>query len=547
LLNFAHAAPLYMDPAARYEAGRVGLVAQSGSIGTSLINNPRGVRWSHAVSSGNEAVVTTGDILGYYVDCPQVDVVCAFVETIRAPDLFFEHCDRAWELGKPVIACATGRTQEAQAAAVAHSGALAVPSRMVDAALERHGVIRVESLEEMLETAIAMEAPRRPRGRGVAVLTASGGQIELYHDHVPRESLNTPPLSSDIQQELRGLLADFLATNNPLDWWGDADWEARLPKIVDCVARDPAIDIVLQVGDFTAWPTGDGMRATIALDGIRPVAANRPDVLFVVLDTIGGSPSAHDVESARAEDVLVLSGYKDGLRALGHLVDYHLRDVHRPASPRAVEAGPIDLDGEPLEILARAGFDVARSITLDEQTSLDDVVVQLGRPVVAKIGDGDVLHKTELGGVILGIDSADELDDAVARLRARGAQTVVVQEQILDGVELLLGLQSATELGTFVVVGLGGIWTEVLDDVQVGFVGLTREDATAMLARLRGYPLLTGARGTPPVAADALVDAVLRLDSLGAVLGEAVQSLDINPLIVTADRAVAVDAIVVWR
>jgi acetyltransferase len=545
LLNFVQGIPLYLDATAPYEAGRVALLAQSGSVATSMINNKRGVRWSHAVSSGNEAVVAAADALGYFVDCPDVDIVCAYVESIRQADVFFAHCDRAWELGKPVIVCAAGRTQAAQEAVAAHSGALAVPRRLVDAALERHNVIRVESLEEMLETAVAMQSPRKPRGRDVAVLTASGGQIELYHDNAPVPRLETPEFCAETQTELRGLLADFLPAKNPLDWWGSPGGEDTLPRIVDCVARDPGIDVVLQVGDFTSWPTGEVMRSESALDSARKVAAERSDVVFAVLESVGGAATGEHIESGLKEEILVLSGFETGLRALAHLVDYYLRRAAEPSTERLLDAPDLTMAAAQ-NVLAAAGLDVARSVLLDPDAPLD-AASALGFPVVAKIGDEEVLHKTEVGGVIIDIAAPEELADAVGRLRDAGARTVLVQEQVRGGVEMFLGLQSAPDLGTFVIVGLGGIWTEVLEDVQIRPVGVTRAEAADMLAGLRGYPLLTGARGKPPVAVDALLDAIVCLDAVGRALADDLTSLDVNPLIVTEDRAVVVDAILVPR
>jgi acyl-CoA synthetase (NDP forming) len=548
LLNFADSIPLYMDVLLPYDAGRVALVAQSGSLATALINNTRGVRWSHAVSSGNEAIVTAGDLIAYFVDSPAVDVICAFVETIRNPEFFFEQCDRAWDAGKPIIVCKTGRTVEAVAAATAHSGALAVPDRLVDAAFARHHVTRVETVEELLETAIAMQCRRVPRGRGVGVMTASGGQIELYFDHVPKGILETPAFADSTKTELGEMLAPFLAARNPLDWWGSPGWEEGVSHIVDCVARDPAVDVVLQVGDFTTWPTGGEMRAAGALDSSRIVGETRKDEIFVVLDAVGGTPPREFVESSLADDVIVLSGFEIGMKALAHYVDYHLRRPERDAPAADGKepeiALPADEGAGAPALLAAAGLDVARSVLLEADDTADGAV-ELGFPVVAKIGDADVLHKTEAGGVIVGIGSSGELAAAVERLRKAGASAVLVQEQVQGGVEVFLGLQHALDLGTFVIVGLGGIWTEVLDDVQIRPVGITRADAEEMVRSLRGYPLLSGGRGTTPVDLERVVTAILQLDALGAALGDKVLSLDVNPLIVTADRAVVVDAVLV--
>lgn len=261
LINFAKPVSLYMDNVYAYKPGRVGFLAQSGSVMTALTNNRRGVRWSHAVSSGNEAVVDAADVLEFYVSSPDVDVVCMFLESIRNPDKFFEQCDLALELGKPVAIMKTGKTPAAQRAAQAHSGALAVPERLIDARFKRHGVLRADSLEELLETAIALQSKKRPTRGHIAAMTASGGQIELVLDNLPGTGLSTPVFSSATQDAVTTLLPDFLPPKNPLDWWGMDDYDTNLPLLVAAVAEDDGIDIVVQVSDFTFGPTGESNRA----------------------------------------------------------------------------------------------------------------------------------------------------------------------------------------------------------------------------------------------------------------------------------------------
>lgn len=551
LINFSARVPLYMDTVHPYDPGHVALLAESGSVVTALINNRRGVRWSHAASSGNEAVTVAGDILDYFVDDPDVRVVCAYLEAIRRPDEFFAVCDRARELGKHIVVCASGRTAEAQAAATAHSGALALPHRMVRAALRRHGVTAVDSLDELLETAIALQSRRTPRSGSLAVLTASGGQIELVHDNVTGTGLSIPGFAPPTASAMTRVLAPFLPARNPLDWWGTPDPDETLPVLMQQAAADPSIDIVVQVGDFTAGPTGDEGRAAGALAAARKVQEER-DELFVVVDGVGGAPTPEDVESGLADGILVLSGFDNGLRALGHLVatsqppDPVRRRQARPAAHAAwrqqarsgVVAGAAGLD-----LLEMAGFDVVRRKQVTTAAAARAAGDELGYPVVVKVADTDMAHKTEAGGVVLGVSSGGELAAAADRLLQRGARSLLVQEQLNGGVEVLLGIESRPPLGAFVLVGLGGIWTEILDDVALRPVGLRVGEARQMIQSLRGFPLLAGARGQRVMKIESLVHALERLDDLALELGDELTSVDINPIIVLPDRAIVVDAL----
>jgi acyl-CoA synthetase (NDP forming) len=548
LINFVKPVPLCLDAVAPYQPGRVGLMAQSGSVITALINNRRGVRWSHAVSSGNEAVVDAADILRYYVDSPDVAAVCAFLEVIRRPAEFFRQCDRAYAAGKPVIVCKAGRTVAAQAAITSHSGALAPPDRLVDALLRRHRVIRADSLDELLETAIAVQSPVPPGGPGVAVISASGGQIELVHDSVAGTGLAMPAFSAGTRAALTEILPAFLAPGNPLDWWGTAEPDSSLPRILQAVAEDENIDIVVQVADFTAGPTGARMRAARPLSAARRLRPLRPE-LFVVLDGVGGAPAAADTESALDDGIVVLSGFRTGLRALGHLVTYHVSQDQGALLPPGPAPGLPDgalaslrAATDALELLDACGFSVARSGIVRTAGEAVAVGEELGYPLVAKIADPGVAHKSDTGGVVLGLRTPGELSDAVGRLLRSGSARVLVQEQVADGTEMYLGLQSDPDLGTFVLAGLGGIWAELIDDVQVRPAGLSWSEAEEMIRELKGYRRLTGARGQQPVRLDVVTEAIMRLDAVARAMGADLAALDLNPVIIRGDRAIVVDA-----
>jgi len=553
LINFSERVPLYFDSVGPYEPGAVGLIAQSGSVLTALVNNRRGVRWGHVISTGNEAVVDAADVVGYYVDNPEIAVVCGFLEIVRRPEAFFQQCDRAHAAGKPVIVCRTGRTTASREAARAHSGALAAPDRLIDAMLRRHDVIRAESLEELLETAIAMQSRRRPRGPGMAVVSTSGGQMGLLHDNLPGTVLALPEFATATEAALADVVAPIVRTSNPLDWWGTPDPDAALPLILDAVAADPQIDIVLQVSDFTVGPTGVHPRARRPVEAAKNVLAAREE-LFVIVDTVDGAAQASDVAAGLADDVLVLSGLQSGIRALGHLVEYERSRGVAHASPPAAAAQPPGLPGLPAsaawnpdvaELLRGAGFTMARGGFAETTLGALEIAAEVGYPVVAKIANEGITHKSDLGGVLLDLRSGYDLAAAADRLFRLGATRIEVQEQIRGGTELLLGLQSDPGLGTFILAGLGGIWTELLDDVQIRPVGLREGEAWGMVRELRAYDRLMVPRAGDVVSRDAITTAIMRLDLLGRTAGQRIQSLDINPLIIRGDDAIVVDALLV--
>lgn len=552
LVNYTDRTPLYMGYTHQYEPGRAALISQSGSVTTALANNTRGVRWSKVLSVGNEAVTDSADLLGYLVDDSTTSVICLFLETIRDPERFFVQCDRAREAGKPVIVLKSGRTGAAVAAATAHSGALAAPDRLVDGLMRRHGVLRADSLEELLETAIALQATRRPKSRNVAVLTASGGQIELILDQSGPLGLLHPRFSPAIAASLREQLPDFLAVKNPLDWWGIEDWNAGYRKLLTTILDDPQIDIVVSATSFTWHPTNE-RQITRELDAAISVAADT-DKIVAVLDTVDGTVPSSVAEEALSKGVLALSGIPTGLRALEHLVSF-AEATALESVPRAIDSASFDrfllehphaVAGLPaLKVLASAGITTpAMQMTADADEAAA-LAGRFGYPVALKSADPGLLHKTEAGALILGLQSEDAVRAAAKELLASGPDGILVQQQIAGGVELLVGLETDAELGTFVVVGLGGIWTEVMNDVALRPVGLRDGEAEQMLRSLRGFPLLDGARGTAPVNLAAVVGVMESVDAIGRAFGGRIRSLDINPVIATTDDAIAVDALVV--
>ena len=555
IINFVEPCAMWMGPVFPYPHGSVAMFAQSGSVTSALANNKRGVRWSHIVSCGNEAVSGAAELISYFVDDPHVKVICGFIETVRNPERFFHECDRARDKGKPVIIFKSGRSEAGQKFATVHSGALAAPYRMYDELFRRHGVLRVDSSEELLETAIALQSPKAPAGGRVAAITASGGQIELILDEAARypKAFSFPQFEPETKKFLREILPEFLAPSNPLDYWGVADYVTAYRQILQALTEDPNVDIVVGVSDPNSGPTGDPDQESQSYEDIVALAGrtNKPIALVTPLD---GEPRAEAVEELIPHGVLLLSGFPEGFRALERLVT-HKRARPGPAATTPVDAAALRklLHGktEPfggqaaLDFLALAGIPTARGVVAANVDSAVKAARSLGFPVVLKNGDEGALHKTDTGGVHLNLATEQSVGAAANLLRESGARTILVQAQVRGGVEMIVGLQTDPALGAFVLVGLGGVLTEIMNDASMRPAGLLEGEADEMLKELRMFPLLRGARGAQPADLGAIVDVLSRIDAISRALGRRIQSIDINPLIALPNGALAVDAVIV--
>jgi acetate---CoA ligase (ADP-forming) len=553
VINFVRPCALYLSRVRPYPPGQVALFSQSGNITTTLTNNRRGVRWRHVVSCGNEAVTVSADLIHYFIEDPDTRVICGFMETVRNPEQFFAECDRARAAGKPVVVLKSGRTDEARRAVTAHSGALSAADRLYDELFRRHGVLRVDSIEELLETAIALQCTQRPADGRVAAATGSGGQIELMLDELGRcPALTHPEFEPSTKAYLRSELPEFLAPSNPLDYWGVPDFRATYPKLLGALADDPNVDIVVGVGDNSDYPTGgtDEWKWDAAVD-----LAERTDKLVAVLVPTDGDADSDSVERLLRSGVLLLSGFPNGFKALDNLVAWS-----RPAAPQAphplldLDAFRAALDAHPggaisgadaLGLLRLAGIPTAPSVEAESVEQALAAAETIGYPVVAKIGDTTVAHKTERGGVHLGLSDARAVEDACRHLFTIGAHKVLVQPMVKARVEMILGLHREAGLGSFVLVGLGGIWTEIMNDVSLRPVGLREGEAAAMVSELRSQRLLSAVRGQSAVDLGTLIDVMTRLDAVGSALGGRLESVDVNPLVVTDDGILAVDALIV--
>ncbi|HUQ78347.1 MAG TPA: acetate--CoA ligase family protein [Patescibacteria group bacterium] len=567
--------------------GSVAGIAQSGSVTDAFIHSGNRIGFSRIIGCGSEVVLDVCDFLAHEIDADETEAVILFVEGFKRPERFLALADRALDLGKPIMAVKVGRSRQAQAAAVAHSGSLAGEARATDAALAAAGVIVCDDLDSLLETAELVAGCRRigrrvGRGR-TGVVTVSTGEASLIADQAPRTGLDLPDVPPAARDRLLADLPSLGYIGNPIDPWGATDPTTAYGAAFGAFAGSGAYDVLVLVHDFPyrSLPS----EVATALEVVAPLlaeTADRPDILPVFVSLTAGDPTPEIVEVLRAAGgVPVLRGALEAFGAIAAVARWEARQErrrergparpgwpdlgadrtflgHDPSVPGLLEtdaAAPPEASGrvlpeaESLARLAAAGIPVVAAVQVRDADAAVAASDALGLPVVLKIDAVGLAHKSDIGGVRLGLADADSVRTAATELLAlslpAGATCRgLVVSRHADGPELILGGRRDPTFGPLIVVGLGGIHAEVLDDVALRLAPVAADDAAAMLDELRGVAILDGSRGRPAIDRAAVVAAIVALGDL-LVADPSILAVDCNPLISGPRGTAAVDALIV--
>ncbi|WP_433547059.1 acetate--CoA ligase family protein [Streptomyces sp. CA-294286] len=548
------------------EGPAIALITQSGHQGRPVFSLQQiGIRLSHWAPTGNEADLETADFISYFSSRPEVGAIAAYIEGLKDGRSFLLAADRAARNKVPVVAVKVGRTETGARTAASHTGKLTGADDVVDAAMRQYGVIRVDGLDELQDTATLLARAQRPTADGVAVYSISGGTGAHFADLATAAGLRLPALSAAKQAELHTWIPDHLSVVNPVDNGGHpaGDWRGR--KIIDAILADPAVGVLICpiTGPFP--PMSDRLARDLA------EAAETTDKLICV---VWGSPVGTE---AAYRETLLGSSRLATFRTFGNCVtavraylDHHrfvrgyqspFDDAPRTPSPSFRKAQALMRPGEQLsehaakQLLRAYGIRVPREQLVTSAAAAVRSAAQVGYPVVMKASGRQLVHKTELGLVKVGLTSASQVRDAyreltdIAAYEGVGLDGVLVCQMIERGVEMVVGMGHDALFGPTVTVGLGGVLVEVLGDATVRVPPFGEPDARAMLTELRGHPLLEGVRGAPPADVDALVEVILRIQRMALELGDTLSELDINPLMVLprGQGAVALDALAICR
>ncbi|MCX6463187.1 MAG: acetate--CoA ligase family protein [Pseudonocardiales bacterium] len=516
--------------------GGICLVSQSGAYGMAIytLATDERARFAKILAPGNTCDVTIAELLGELADDPASATLCFLLESLADGRAFVERA-RAVTPHKPVVVAKTGRTAAGARAAASHTAALAGDTAIGHGVFRQAGIVEVASGQELLDAARALDGQPLPAGPRVAIISNSGGVGVELTDLLADEGLTVPELSPGLQERIRAMLPPFASPVNPVDVTPVWSRFAELyPALTDLLARSGEVDAVVPVLLQRA------ALDTATAEGLRDaVAGLRADGVAVPVHVCWVAPR----DARPNADLLAEGGVPcfdwpaRTARALGHARRYALaRARTRPARPApARRTGPTPTDPVGLAaVLAELGVRTARSRlcrTPDEAVA----AAPPGVPAVVKLAEA--AHRTELGGVRLDLRTPDAVRAAATELLAQGP--VLVQPR-LDGVEIAVGAVRDPQFGPVVMVGLGGIWVEVLGDVAFAMAPLDRAEARDLLAGLRGHGVLTGARGAEPVDLDALADVVVAAGDLLLAADDVVE-LDLNPVLAGPAGAVAVD------
>jgi acetate---CoA ligase (ADP-forming) len=520
-----------------FSPGSIALVTHSGSLFSAMLRTHRRLDYALAVSSGQELGLTAGDYLCWALEQEETRVVGLFLETIRDAESLRRGLGLALERDVPVVALTVGSSSAGRALVTAHSGAIAGDDAGWEALFASYGVHRVRDIEELVDTLELFSVGRRLRRRsaGIATVHDSGAERTLVADVGEAEGVPFAPLADDTVARLGELLDEGLVVANPVDVWGrGADTEELFTAALDTVAADEGVDVVALAVDLVEEYDGDESYPNTAA---RVHAAT--DKPVVVLSSVPAAIHQPQAALLRSMGIPVLEGARSGLRALGHLRD----QADPPRPPVASTVGPASAT-EPgawrdavstLELLAGYGLSVVTTLAASDDDGVAAAAAAVGYPVVLKTDEPGINHRARVGGVVVGVPDEQSLRAVYSRLRDALGPRVVVQPMVTGEAEYALGVVHDPQLGPVVLVAHGGTLIEELAARALALPEAVLADPARLVARL-GEVVETAVE---PLADAAEAVARLALDHAGSLT-----ALDVNPLILTPDGLVAVDALV---
>jgi acetate---CoA ligase (ADP-forming) len=535
-------------------AGPVALVSHSGSVAMALGHDLARLGISHIVSAGNEAVLDVADYVCWLADDDRIAVIVLFLETIRRPEMFAASCEKALSNGKEIVALKVGRSELARRAVAAHSAGIAGDQLIVAAYLADLGVKTVGDLDELVNCCeVIVRYQAQPHASGCAVITMSGGEAALAADIASDVGVSLPGLDTETVQRLRDHVPPFMTPANPLDSYGLGFGQARFRELVRAVAHQQGVGVVAVATDA---PAGGGVDAPLArqMAAILGELAVETKTRFAMLNNTSGS--GRDLDTDRvlsAAGIPFLLGIREGLAALASWAS-DLKIHRTPLTPREqsqlAELGRALIatgEAERFELLRDFGLPMVETIRALTSNDASKAARRLGFPVVMKGVGPHIAHKTERGLVHRNLPDDMSVRNAhtqITKLLANDSSCagseVVVQRSASGDVELIVGVRNDTPFGSIVVVGLGGIYTEVFSDSSVALGPINADTAKRMLDHTRVGSILLASRHQKPYDLMAVAETVALLSRLGAAARDTIASIEINPLLVgTGSRALA--------
>lgn len=567
--NFTDRVPVCSIPGLPKVAGPVALLSQSGASSSAMLDFATmvNVGLSYLVTLGNETMITAGHVLDFLVEDPGTRAVAVFMETVRDPDVFRRAARRAAEAGKAIVVLKAGSSALSARTAAAHTGALVGDDRVIDAVFADLGVIRVDSIEDMLITAGAAAALGRLERPGIGIVSISGGACDIVADRAEELGASLPELAAPTHDALAQTMPGYGTVQNPLDVTGAAVIDPTIfTRSIEAISKDPSIGVVGVINGVPWTDDGRPYMGQMFVDaigaGIRAAACPAVYINQVMQPITDYTRTVME----HGQVPYVIPGLRQAVVALRNVAWWSGATPSTPAAPaggQAAQAGPVRAAAErhgrwsedaARQLLSSAGISVVPARLV---TTADDAVkaaADFGAPVSVKVVSPEILHKSDIGGVRLDVPADEEpIRDAFRAVTAAAAAVdgahvdgALISPMRSGGTELLVGVVRDQQWGLVLAVALGGIFVEVLQDSALAPLPVTAARAEKLLEKLRGRAVLHGTRGAGPADLGALAAVIARIGDLAVALGDDLESLEVNPLRVDGATIEALDAVVTW-
>jgi acyl-CoA synthetase (NDP forming) len=567
------------DRVTELKAGPVAVFGQSGGVVMAIVRamRGRGLYPSYGLTAGNEIDINVADYIRYFAQDPQVRVLACYIEAIKNPEDFRDACATAQKAGKPVVALKIGGSEASRVAALAHTGSLAGSLACFDAVAGPLGVIRVDTLDEMVETTEYLAHATPPKGTRVGAMTFSGGLKGLILEAAERNNIELPELAPETTEKLTQVLGVGTSLGNPIDAGFAALSSAEAYfKCVEILQADPNFDVLLLQEELPQVA-----RANNKIENLKTVdkmVASGTAKPIAVLSMASYMYSDFTREfRALMPHLPMLHEVDKGMKAVRAAGVYGRQLARGNAAPKRITAKPdasvvaglvgkadVMEDGRRVlneasskKLLELYGINSPKESVAASADAAAAAADSIGYPVVLKVVSPQIQHKSDVGGVLVGVKDAADVRDGFARIKASLAQHapqatfegVIVAQMVSGGVECVLGVQRDPEVGPVVMFGTGGVLLELQKDVAFGPVPLSLDQARDMIASTKVSKLLAGYRGAPPCDVESIAKAIVALSELTHDMGDQVESIDINPFVALpkGQSAVALDGLVVLR
>jgi acetate---CoA ligase (ADP-forming) len=557
-VNFLDDVALWASPyTATYAKGNIAVISHSGQVAFHLnrLARNQGVGLSHLVTTGNEAQVDCTDFVEELLGDGRVGAIALYLETIRRPERFVQVARQALAAGKPLVVLKVGTNEVAARTAQAHTGALVGDDRAFSAVCAQYGVIRVASIEDLVCTAAVISRTGVLPEGGVGFVSNSGGVCGIAADTAGRFGVQMPEPSTPTVDGLRQLLPGYATVNNPLDLTGAAAADRSLfESSLSVMGSDPRYAALVCFADLPSsrQDTDESLLAGLRHMGRGVAGLPRP---ALVMSCVATTVTPQGWELVQEFGLpFIAGGLERGVAALGHAMAWSCKQRETAAATEQALPIPLEIgtssEHEVLQFLAARGVPVVPAVLATTEEEAVRAARSIDGPVAVKVCSADVPHKSEIGGVVLGVQGDDAVRQAFHAVQQRvpaGArvQGVLVAPMRTGGVELFVGATHDAQWGPMLAVGLGGVWIEVLQDVALRRLPVTAQEATGMLRQLRGAALLQGARGAEATDLEALGALIARVGDIAFARRGSLQALEINPLWVRGRQAEALDALLV--